>query len=154
VRDRALDDGEVALAHFARCEQLRQLRRRGGVSREDDHAAGLRVDAVDEVDGAVADAHQLFERALLAIARRLRRDARRLVHRDPVRRLADHVQLRQRLGQGDAITLAHFPRRDADGPVVDEHTLARDQLARLAARDLRITCGDRLIETHGAARRC
>ena len=86
---------------------------------------------------------------MLPIARRLRGHSGGLVDRDPVGRLADDRQLRQLLGDRDAVALAHLARGDGDGTVVDEDALLRDQLARLAARDVRITCGDGLVETHG-----
>jgi hypothetical protein len=66
------------------------------------------VDAMHEVDLAIAEAEQLFERANGAIARRLRRHAGRLVHGDPVGGFADDLELRIRLDHRDSIIVFDF----------------------------------------------
>jgi hypothetical protein len=108
LRDRALRNGEIGLEDLAGGEERRQLRGRDLRLRKHDHAAGLRIDAMHDEDRAVTEAEELLQGAFFPLARRRGSHAGRLVDGDPVAGLADHRQVRQLLGERDAVTLADF----------------------------------------------
>ena len=82
----SLGDGEVRLADLARGEQRRESAAAALRAREDHHAAGLRVDAMHEIDRRRSGRAAAPRASAVAVARRLGRHPGGLVDGDPVAR--------------------------------------------------------------------